>query len=181
MDPENILNPACSPGPPISCPPMTPAADGRWGIFEDIRMFSRNNGPGGSTKVYAVATSPFSIGNTGGVSFVGDLRLLDVTNPADPKQLTSFPNSPLGESSNNGCRTFQAARSAVPTPDGSHAIVSYYDGVQPPVPPVFGYPPAADGGETPAGQVEGNAADVQTFVGPDGHILAILSEDDVDP
>ena len=50
-----------------------------------------------------------------------------------------------------------------------------------PVPPVFGYPPAADGGETPEGKIEGNAADVQTFVGPDGHILAIVSEEDVDP
>jgi len=129
MDPQNIINPACIPGP---CPPNTPAQDGRWGIFEDIRMFTRNNGPGGSTKVYAVATSPFSIGNTGGVSFIGDLRLIDVTNPASPQQLTSFPNSPIGQSSNNGCRTFQAARSASPTPDGSHAIVSYYDGVQPP-------------------------------------------------
>ena len=230
MDPQDILNPACTPGNPPTCPPNTPAVDGRWGIFEDIRMFSRNNGPGGTTKVYAVATSPFSIGNTGGVSFVGDLRLLDVTNPASPQQMTSFPNSPIGQSSNNGCRTFQAARSAAPTPDGSHAIVSYYDGVQPPGalasnsveplrsnfgssnsaalfnidldaipqfvsgggtnadpklftpnPAVFGYPPAADGGETAEGRIEGNAADVQTFVGPDGHILAIVSEEDNDP
>ncbi len=234
LDPENIINPGCSPGPPVSCPPGVAPADGRWGIFEDIRMFSRNNGPGGSTKVYAVATSPFSIGNNnsapGGVSFVGDFRLLDVTDPANPKQLTSFPNSPIGQSTNNGCRTFQAARSAAPTPDGSRAIVSYYDGAQPPGaqatsavetlradfgipnsaalfqldlnnipespggngtneapkrfspnPPAFGYPPAPDGGETPAGEVEGNAADVQTFVGPDGHILAIVSEEDIDP
>jgi hypothetical protein len=225
MDPENIVNPSCVPGP---CSPGTPP-DGRWGIFEDVRMFSRNNGPGGATKVYAIATTPFSIGNTGGVSFVGDFRLIDVTNPASPQQLTSFPNSPLGEGSNNGCRTFQAARSAAPTPDGSGAIVSYYDGAAPPNPPapntaqplrsnfgstnsaalfrfgldsiptwtsgdgtnvpklfspnpsVFGYPPAIDGGETPAGQVEGNAADVQVFTGPNGEILAIVSEDDNDP
>ena len=234
LDPENIINPNCNPGPPIICPPGVAPADGRWGIFEDIRMFSRNNGPRGSTKVYAVATSPFSIGNNnsgvGGVSFVGDFRLLDVTDPANPKQLNSFPTSPIGQSSNNGCRTFQAARSAVPTPDGSRAIVSYYDGAQPqgalatsavetlradfgipnsaalfnldldnipllaggngtnespktfsPSPPAFGYPAAANGGETPAGEVEGNAADVQTFVGPDGHILAIVSEEDIDP
>jgi hypothetical protein len=226
MDPQDIINPACIPGP---CPPSTPA-DGRWGIFEDIRMFSRNNGPGGTTKVYAIATSPFSIGNTGGVSFVGDFRLIDVTDPANPTQLTSFPNSPIGESTNNGCRTFQAARSAAPTPDGSGAIVSYYDGAAPPGAPspntvqtlrtqfgstnsaalfrfgldsiptiqtgvgtdvdpkifapnpaVFGYPPATDGGETPAGQVEGNAADVQVFSGPNGEILAIVSEEDNDP
>ena len=226
MDPESIINPACIPGP---CPTGAPA-DGRWGIFEDVRMFSRNNGPGGATKVYAIATTPFSIGNTGGVSFVGDFRLIDVTDPANPQQLTSFPNSPLGESTNNGCRTFQAARSAAPTPDGSGAIVSYYDGGAPPGAPspntvqtlrtqfgstnsaalfrfgldsiptwtqgdgsvadpkifnpnpaVFGYPPATDGGETPAGQVEGNAADVQVFTGPGGEILAIVSEDDNDP
>jgi hypothetical protein len=194
-------------------------------------MFTRNNGPGGSTKVYAMATSPCSIGNTGGVSFVGDFRLLDVTNPAHPQQVTSFPTTPIGQSTNNGCRTFQAARSAAPTPDKSRAIVSYYDGAQPatptltpytaesihndfgiansaalfdlnldnlpqlsggtgsnaspkmfaPNPKVFGYPPAADGGETAAGRVEGNAADVETFTGPDGHVLAAVSEEDIDP
>jgi hypothetical protein len=214
----------------VICPPGVGPADGRWGIFEDIRMFTRNNGPGGATKVYAIATSPFSIGNTGGVSFVGDFRLLDVTNPAAPVQLSSFPDSPIGQSTNNGCRTFQAARSAAPTPNRAGAIVSYYDGSQPagapstsaveslrtqfgstnsaavfnidldnipalsggtgtnaspktfaPNPAVFGYPPAADGGETAAGRVEGNAADVQTFSGPNGEIMAIVSEEDIDP
>ncbi|HWI07977.1 MAG TPA: hypothetical protein VNT54_10720, partial [Solirubrobacteraceae bacterium] len=230
MDPQDIVNPVCTPGNPPVCPPGTPAADGRWGIFEDVRMFTRNNGPGGSTKVYAVATSPFSIGNTGGVSFVGDFRLLDVTDPANPTQLKSFPNSPIGQSTNNGCRTFQAARSAAPTPDRTSAIVSYYDGAQPPFAPstqqvealradfgspntaalfkldldnlpqfaggqgtnadpklfapnpaVFGYPPAGDGGESPEAAIEGNAADVTTFTGPDGHTLAIVSEEDIDP
>lgn len=229
MDPESILNPNCTPGPPVVCPTNQPP-DGRWGIFEDIRMFSRNDGPGGSTKVYAIATSPFSIGNTGGVSFVGDFRVLDITNPASPQQVKSFPNSPIGQSTNNGCRTFQAARSAAPTPDRNGAIVSYYDGAQPPDAPatiaveplradfgspnsaalfrlsldnlpqyqdgsgtnadpkrftpnplVFGYPPAANGGETPAGRVEGNAADVITFTGPNNETMAIVSEEDIDP
>ena len=84
-------------------------------------MFTRNNGPGGSTKVYALATSPFSIGNIHGASFVGDFRLLDVTDPANPQQLTTFPNQPIGTSGNNGCRVFQAAHSPAPTPGGSGA------------------------------------------------------------
>lgn len=229
FDPETIVNPLCNPGPPITCPAGVSPPDGRWGIFEDVRMFTRDNGPGGSTRVYALATTPFSIGNTGGVSFFGDVRLLDITNPASPRQLATFPDSAMGQNSNNGCRTFQAGRVATPSPDRRRAIVSFYDGPQPggspalseplhvnfgsastaaligidlddiprytgggagtkespkvfaPTPPVFGYPPAANGGESPEGRVEGNAADVQTFTGPDGHLLAIVSEEDMDP
>ncbi len=228
FDPENIVNPLCTPGPPITCPAGVSPPDGRWGIFEEVRMFTRNNGPGGTPKVYALATTPFSIGNTGGVSFFGDVRLLDITNPASPQQLSTFPDSAIGQNSNNGCRTFQAARTPALSPDRSKAVVSFYDGSQPgtspalsealhanfgspntaalmgidldnlprynggsgtaqspkvfaPNPLVFGYPPAADGGETPEGEVEGNAADVQTFTGPDGHLLAIVSEEDMDP
>jgi len=127
FNPESIVNPACIPGP---CPVGQPA-NGAWGIFEDVRMFTRKNGPGGATKVYAVATSPFSIGNTGGVSFAGDFRVIDITDPANPQQISTFPTSSIGQSTNNGCRTFGAGRSAAPTPDGSRAILSWYDGAQP--------------------------------------------------
>ena len=199
MDPENIINPACIPGP---CPPNTPA-DGRWGIFEDIRMFSRNNGPGGSTKVYAIATSPFSIGNTGGVSFVGDFRLLDVTNPANPSSSRASPTRRSGRARTTAaapsrpraprrrrrtgrarsCRTTTARRRPAPRPEHRRAAADAVrqhelgravqlrprqhpddqsgvgTNVDPkifaPNPAVFGYPPAADGGETRRGPGRG--------------------------
>ena len=220
FDPENIPNPACNPG----CPPGAPA-DGRWGIFEDVRMFTRPDMP---NKVFAVATSPFSIGNLGGVSFAGDLRLLDVTNPASPQQLKTYPDAPTGQDSHNGCRLFQAGRDAAPTPNGRGTIVSWYDGAQPangpivaqrtnlggpntaalfnisndafpqktptssplgtgtgpafsPDPPTWGYPPAAEGAENAASEIEGNAADVQPFLGPGNKLMSFVSEDDADP
>ncbi len=90
FDPESIPNPLCNPTCPGGVPP-----NGRWGIFEDVRMFTRNNGPGGSTKVYAVATSPFSIGNSHDASPQGDFRLLDVTNPASVQQIDTFPKTSI--------------------------------------------------------------------------------------
>ena len=226
FDPESIINPLCSPGPPITCPPGAGAPTGAWGIFEDVRMFTRPDVP---NKVFAVATSPFSIGNApgSGASFSGDLRLLDVTNPASPQQLTSFPDAPAGQDTNNGCRLFQAGRDAAPTPDGKGSIVSWYDGTQPanaplvaqrtnlgepgrsgalfsinndafphrqsgtlgtgtgpvfsPNPPSWGYPPAADGAENAAAEVEGNAADVQPFIGQGNKLMSFVSEDDTEP
>ncbi|MGI8686258.1 MAG: hypothetical protein ACR2MO_14420, partial [Acidimicrobiales bacterium] len=215
FDPQNVLNPN----------PLGTPADGRWGIFEDIRIFSRNIGPGGSPKYYAVATTPFSIGNAHNASFAGDFRVLDISDPANPVQLNTFPNTSVSSASNNGCRTFHGGRSAAPSPDGSHAILSWYDGMQPPGsplrplgdanfgsansaalfnldldniptgtppgsttfpkvftpnPPVWGYPPAADGGQDANGMVEGNAADVQPFTAAGDKLMTVVSEDDVD-
>ena len=215
FDPETIVNPQCTPGPPIVCPPGVSPPNGAWGIFEEVRMFTRNNGPGGSTKVYAVATTPFN------ATFLGDFRVLDVTNPASVTQIGTFPKSSIGSGSNNGCRTFQGARSAAPSPNGSRAILSRYDGAQPeaapleptklggptdsaalfnldldnlpvrdpnstlaaftPNPPTWGYPFGQDGGETAAGAIEGNAADVQPFLNSSGGLLSFVSEEDNDP
>lgn len=121
FDPESIPNPT----------PGAMPANGQWGIFEDVRLFSRNNGPGGSLRYYAVATTPFSIGNSHDASFAGDLRVIEVTNPSAPAQLATFPNSNIASVSDNGCRTFHGGRAAAPTPDGSHAILSWYDGPKP--------------------------------------------------
>lgn len=179
-------------------------------IFEDVRMFTRADKPG---KVFAVVTRPFT----------GEFNLLDVTDPGAPTLVGSFPNTGVEQGSNNGCRTFQGGRSVAPTPSGTRAIYSHYDGFQPPnsppsalgktglggplsaavlnldldnlpqlvvgsrpptftpKPPSWGYPPATDGGETPEGKVEGNAADVQPFTGPGGELLTFVSEDDMDP
>ncbi|MGH9268349.1 MAG: hypothetical protein ACRD0D_09245, partial [Acidimicrobiales bacterium] len=186
FDPETIANPT---------PGGTPA-NGAWGIFEDVQMFTRGG------KVYAVATTPFSIGNTGGVSFFGDFRLIDITDIRKPTQIGTFPPVSIGQDSVNGCRTFLAGRGAAPTPDGSGAIFSFYDGSSlfgvnsasvfkldldslptlvpassppqfTPNPPTFGYPPNPT--------VEGNAADVEPFFGPTGGLLSFVSEDDLDP
>ncbi len=207
FDPANIANPNPGGSP----------ATGAWGIFEDVRMFTRPDMP---NKVFAVATTPFSIGNGHDASFAGDFRYLDVTDPANPVQLNTFPDGNVGSNSNNGCRTFHSGRSVAPTPSGTGAILSWYDGAQPtgsplqpsglggpnsaavmqldldnlpknqspqgsetvfePKPPSWGYPPAPDGGETPAGQIEGNAADVQPFLASGNRLMSFVSEDDVD-
>ncbi|HEV2769835.1 MAG TPA: ubiquitin-activating E1 FCCH domain-containing protein [Solirubrobacteraceae bacterium] len=225
FDPEDIANPQCTPGATPEAPPVCPPGvrpNAAWGIFEDVRMFTRNNGPGNRTRVYAVATTPFSIGNAHDASPQGDFRLIDVTDPANPRQLKTFPEEPIGQNSANGCRIFQAGRSAAPTPDGNGAILSWYDGAQPrnttltaertglggpdsaalfhldldnlpqhdagsdpptftPNPPTWGFPIGEAGGMTPGGEVEGNAADVQPFTGPNGELLSFVSEEDVDP
>ena len=128
FDPEVLRNPNCNfTVTPFTCP-TGQRPTGAWGIFEDVRMFTRNNGPGGSTKVYAVATTPFSAGNAHDASAFGDFRLIDITDPAAPQQLGHFPSQSIGQDSVNGCRTFQGGRSVAPTPDGSRAIFSFYDG-----------------------------------------------------
>ena len=111
-------------GPPDPAPPGVK----EWGIFEDVRMFTRADKPG---HVFAVATTPFSVGNAHSAIATGDFRLLDVTDPANAVQIGDFPSVSIGQSSNNGCKTFQGGRSAAPTPDGKSAIFSFYDGAQP--------------------------------------------------
>ncbi|MBW3651221.1 MAG: hypothetical protein KY458_11705, partial [Actinobacteria bacterium] len=170
---------------------------GAWGIFEDVRMFTRGD------RLMAVATTPFSIGNAHDASPFGDLRVIDATDLRNPQQVGTFPPVSLGQNSVNGCRTFQAGRAVAPTPDGNGAILSWYDGsgelsadqtaavfkldldnlprhvpgTSPPKfdpsPPFWGYPYDGD--------VEGNAADVQPFLGPGGELQVLLSEDDLDP
>ncbi|MDP9072555.1 MAG: hypothetical protein M3N98_00020, partial [Actinomycetota bacterium] len=102
-------------------PPSAP-----WGIYEDVRMFTRV--VAGVPKLYALVTTPFSIGNSHGATTSGDMRVLDITNLATPIQLGTFPNVQIGQSSLNGCKTFLAGRAAAPTPDHNGAILSFYDG-----------------------------------------------------
>ena len=111
-------------------PPDSTSSSGaqEWGIFEDIRMFTRPDKPG---RVFALTTTPFSIGNGHSATTTGDFRVLDITDPANPVQIENFPNASIGSNSNNGCKIFSAGRSAAPTPDGKGAILSFYDGAQP--------------------------------------------------
>lgn len=107
---------------------ITSPRSGAWGIFEDVRMFTQPDQPG---KLFALATTPFSIGNSHDASPFGDMRLLDITDPrapSDQMQVGTFPPVEIGQNSENGCRTFMGGRSAAPTPDGEHAIFSFYDG-----------------------------------------------------
>ena len=196
-NPEEIPRPS---GPP----------NHSWGIFEDVRMFTRPDQPG---KLFALATSPFSAANG---SPIGDFRLLDITNPmatSADMQIGTFPSKDIGQNSENGCRTFAGGRSAAPSPDRTHAIFSFYDGsyffdndetaavfkltldnlpqyvasTNPPQfnpdPPHWGYPRAAlDQGWLDEGsKTEGNAADVQPFTGPGGKLMTFVSEEDFDP
>jgi hypothetical protein len=110
------------------------------GIIEDVRMFTRADRP---DRVFAVATLPFTGSN-------GEFRLLDVSNPAAPAETGIFPNAKISGTSgtNNGCRIFAAGRSVAPTPDGTHAIVSLYDGIQPPGAPASLGPDDVDSGST---------------------------------
>ena len=184
FDPETLLNPGGSP------------ATGAWGIFEDVRMFARGD------RYYALATTPFSIGNTGTVSIFGDLRILDITDIRNPKQVGTFPPVNIGQDSVNGCRAFLAGRAAAPTPDAKSAILSFYDGatafgpnpaavlkvdldnlpqVVPGSSPTQFNPSPAHFDYPPNPLVEGNAADVQPFTGPAGELLTFVTDDDLDP
>ncbi len=59
-----------------------------------------------------------------------DVRLVDVTNPAQPRQIGDWPV--LGEApprtSNNGCYPRAGSRSATFSPDGTKLLVPYLDG-----------------------------------------------------
>ncbi|MGH9180847.1 MAG: ubiquitin-activating E1 FCCH domain-containing protein, partial [Acidimicrobiales bacterium] len=173
----------------------TAAEPNGWGIYEDVRMFTRNNGPGGSARLYALATLPFN-GN--------DMRLIDITDLRNPVEVGAFPAGAdrIDTTSVNVCKPYVAARSAAPSPDGSRAIVSLFDGTTSfgpnpasvvnldldnlpaavagsnptqftPIPPSFTYPPNP--------LVEGNAADVQPFLDASGGFKSFVSEDDIDP
>jgi hypothetical protein len=121
----------------------------------------------------------------------GDLRIVDVTNPAAPNEVGSYPNAyPVeqrppgynGENSlwsNNGCRPFNGAEGVAVSADGSKAYLPFYDGglltvdlTNPAAPTTIGryqYPTDRN--------IEGNAAyaDMAT-VG--GRTLALVGEQD---
>lgn len=58
----------------------------------------------------------------------GDVRIVDVTNPAHPVLLSSFPGRKEPIFSTNGCRPFRAAHDARIGPDGRSVLVAFYDG-----------------------------------------------------
>jgi hypothetical protein len=121
----------------------------------------------------------------------GDLRIVDVTNPATPTEVGSYPNAyPVdqrppgfnGETplwSNNGCRPFNGAEGVGVYPDGSKALLPFYDGglltvdlTNPAAPATLGqyqYPTDRN--------FEGNAA-YANYASVAGRSLALVGEQD---
>ena len=118
---------------------------------DNVSLVQRANGT-----VLSLSTEPFSsnsqpgiivpgcqgAGTGTGCSYRGDVRIVDVTNPATPTYVGSYPNAallnggveqrPAGynpgsfSTSNNGCRNFNAALS-VGVQNGNRALVPYLD------------------------------------------------------
>ncbi len=168
----------------------TAAAPTGWGLYDDVRMFTRDDG-----RLYAIATTPFN-GN--------EVRIIDITDLRNPRQVDTFPSGTdrLETLSTNPCKPYVAGISAAPTPDRNSAIVSLFDGTTSfganpaavvkldlnnlprrvgtsvphqfePVPPRFESSGSSD--------VEGNFSHVQPFNGRDGRLHSFVSQEDVDP
>lgn len=148
-------------------------------------------------KVLSLSTEPFSSASQGAVAdptdFHGDLRIVDVTDPTSPTEVGSFPNRfpapdqrPPGFNgqsngfSNNGCRAFDGGIGVGSYPDGSKALLPYFDQgllsvdlANPAAPAQLGqyqYPRADR-------LFEGNASYVD-FTTSGGRSLALLGESD---
>ncbi len=161
--PENAL--PCGPPPaggPIKC------ATG----LHSVSLVQREDG-----RVLSIAVEPVADLL---VKPSGDVRLVDVTNPAEPRQLSAWP--PLGErpssSSTNGCSTFANGHSATFYDGGRRALVAFNDAGLfdlnvgtaglPAMASQFAYP--GDGAE------EGNAGYASAAL-VDGVTIAALSEE----
>ncbi len=181
-----------SPTDPPCGPP--PSGDGyRCASSQDqVSLVQRPDG-----KVLSLSTEPFSSASQGSTpdptDYHGDLRIVDVTNPTTPTEVGSYPNAnpppdqrppgfngqPAGFS-NNGCRAFDGAIGVGSTPDGSKALLPYFDQglltvdlANPAAPATLGqyqYPRADR-------NFEGNAAYVN-FASSGGRSLALLGESD---
>ena len=88
-----------------------------------VQLVARANG-----QVLSLSSNP---GGTTGPS--GDLRIVDVTNPRAPVQISSFPGlaqrptTGSGFFSNNGCRSFYAGHDGAANGDGTKAALAYLD------------------------------------------------------
>ena len=142
---EQPADPPCGP---------RPTGDGfRCASSQDqVTLVQRPDG-----KVLSLSTEPFSSASQGpsydpATDFHGDMRIVDVTNPAAPVEVGSYPNGPATAGgpdeqrppgylapgapetarqgpgfSNNGCRAFQGALGVGAFPDGSKALLPFFD------------------------------------------------------
>ena len=136
-------------------------------------------------KVLSLSTEP---GASASNFASGDLRIVDATNPTDPKEVGSFPNGPQRPPpfggrpqifSPNGCRPFSAGRGAEASPDGTKALLPYFDqgllnvDISNPAAPAQ----LAQFGRDETRGLEGNSAYV-TPATADGRSLALLAAED---
>lgn len=109
----------------------------------------------------------------------GDLRIVDVTDPHRPTQLSSFPRPNTPIFSTNGCRPFSAAHDARAVARGPGVLLAFYDGglIQVDLSDVAA--PVRVGAFEFANErsVEGNAGYVATAI-VGGAPVALLSEQD---
>ncbi|MEO5567896.1 MAG: PA domain-containing protein [Gemmatimonadaceae bacterium] len=112
----------------------------------------------------------------------GDLRIVDATDPRQPRQVGAFPPSGTPIFSNNGCRPFSAGHGAGFSHGGTRGLLAFYDGG------VFALDLGASGEPTQLGQFkyptdrmfEGSAAYVAA-ARINGRDLALISEADFIP
>jgi hypothetical protein len=122
----------CGPNPrpaqpgdkPVANRPNRPQADSRTTSCAtsviSVELAQRPDG-----QVVSLSTQPFS--TAGNNPDGGDLRIVDVTNPTNPTQVSSFPAPPRSGFSSNGCKPFSAAREATLNADGTKAALAYLD------------------------------------------------------
>ncbi len=173
--------------PITRCGPPTGSGGYQCPSQDQVSLVQRPDG-----RVLSLSTQPFSSAGQTDPSRSGDLRIVDVTNPTAPTELGSYPNAfpspdqrPAGFNgqngySNNGCRPFDAAEGVGSSPDGSRALLPYFDQglltvdlANPAAPATLGqyqYPRADR-------SFEGNAA-YADFATVGGRSLALLGEAD---
>ena len=105
--------PACGP-PPMRSPTRCASSQHAVSLVQraDGRVLSLSVEPGAAASKYPS----------------GDLRVVDVTDPRRPRQVTAFPPSGTPIFSNNGCRPFSAAHGAGTSHTGERGLLAFYDG-----------------------------------------------------
>ncbi len=111
VHPDSV--PAC--GPPPSLSPLRCASS-----QHSVSLVQRSDG-----RVLSLSVEP---GASASNYPSGDLRVVDVTDPRNPKQIFSHPPAGTPIFSNNGCRPFSAAHGAGTSHDGTRGLLAFYDG-----------------------------------------------------
>lgn len=156
----------------LPCGPAPAGADDRCAASQhSVTLVQRSDG-----RVLSLSVEP---GASASKFPSGDLRVVDVTDPRHPRQVSAFP--PAGEPifSSNGCRPFRAAHSVGTGRGGTVAVLPFYDGgfflldlTQPEAPATIGrFELAADRG------LEGNFG-YAAYADLGSRQLALVSEQD---
>ena len=105
---------------PACGPPPEKRADRCASSQHSVSMIQRADG-----RVFSMSVEP---GASASKYPSGDFRIVDVTDPRNPKQVGAFP--PAGEPifSTNGCRPFSAGHGAGFAKGGTRGMLAFYDG-----------------------------------------------------